>query len=104
MMRIIRNLTALMFGFILGAVLILSLVPTAESAESQTYLGILVAYQDGNVIASQSIGYAPTLTECLRGLQVYLAELTPKPGVSIVPFCPLAPSAPVSQKKGDTNT
>jgi hypothetical protein len=66
----------------------------AHATEPQTYLGIIVAYQDGKVIASQSIGFAETLGDCLKGVTEFMSQLTPKPGISFLPFCPLAPSAP----------
>jgi hypothetical protein len=93
MVRIIRNLTGLLYGLILVALLAMWVI-SARGAEPVTYIGIIVAYQKGAVVASESIGYAATQGDCMRGVQAAMADVQPKPGVMLAAVCTPAPPAP----------
>jgi hypothetical protein len=93
MTRLIRNLTGLAYGLIFVALLAIW-VETARSDTPKTYIGIIVAYQKGEVVASESIGYAATQGDCMRGVQAAMTEVQPKPGVTLAAVCTPAPPAP----------
>jgi len=95
--RVIYALTAFMFGLIFAAMLFLCALPKAHGAEpAQTYIGVIVAYQDGDVVAAQAMGHAATQNDCMKGMQIAMAQLTPKPGVTLVALCTPAPPPPAA--------
>jgi hypothetical protein len=90
----IRNATAFLFGL---AIIGLIAVCVGGEPKPQTYIGIVVAYQDGKVITSQSIGYAASQEDCMKGVESVMVELVPKPGVTLAALCtPAPPPPPVS--------
>jgi hypothetical protein len=96
MTRLIHNLTGLLFGLTIAALLALWYVSahSAEPPPKQTYIGVVVAYQNGEVVASESIGYAANQADCMKGVQSVMVEVTPKPGISLAALCTPAPPAP----------
>jgi hypothetical protein len=74
--------------------LVIAPVEAARSDTPKTYIGIIVAYQKGEVVASESIGYAATQGDCMKGVEAAMAEVQPKPGVTLAAVCTPAPPAP----------
>jgi hypothetical protein len=95
--RIISNLTAFVFGLIFAAMLFLAALPKAHGAEpvAQTWIGIIVFYQDGKVVNSESIGYAANQQNCIQGVMSILPIVAAKNvGFGLSALCTVAPPAP----------
>jgi len=94
--RLISNLTAFVFGLIFAAMLFLCALPKAHGADApQTWIGIVVVYQDGKVVNSESIGFASNQQDCIRGVSSIMPLIAAKnPGFGLAALCTTAPPAP----------
>ena len=95
-MRLISNLTAFVFGLIFAAMLFLAALPRAHGADMpQTWIGIVVFYQAGKVVNSESIGFASNQNDCVRGVMSIMPLVATKnPGFGLMALCTVAPPAP----------
>jgi hypothetical protein len=93
-MRLISNLTALLFGFIFATMLFLAAFSDGADMP-QTWIGIVVFYQAGKVVNSESIGFASNQNDCVRGVMSIMPLVAAKnPGFGLMALCTVAPPAP----------
>lgn len=105
MSRLISNATAFVFGLIFAAMLFLAALPRAHGADMQTWIGIIVFYQDGKVVNSESIGYASNQGDCIKGVTQVLPLVAAKnPGFGLSALCTTAPPAPPTAPVSDPPT
>jgi hypothetical protein len=104
-MRILKNLTGLMFGAAIGMLIGLLMIPPAKSAEpTKQQVPLIIAYQDGKAQASTTLEIQDNAEACAAVLKAFLAANHGKPGVVLIAGCIPIPAAPVEAHQNDTTT
>jgi hypothetical protein len=67
-------------------------------------IGIILTYQDGQLVGGDVVGTSGNTQECQRGLQQVMSTLQPKAGVMLAAICtPLPPAPAVAKHKGEAS-
>jgi hypothetical protein len=90
------NFKAFLVLLVMAAVLGIASVYAAEAGAPQML--VIVAYANGEPVAAQAVGFAPSLTACQAALEAELGEIQPKPGVTLAAVCTPIPPVPPQAK------
>lgn len=105
-MRTINNLTGLLFGFALGIMIFLVMIPVHADPLplSKQQIPLVTAYQDGRLVAAEALPIADSMEACVAVLKAFMASNTPKPGVALLVGCIEAPAVPIAGHHGATTS